>query len=220
MHKLVLYVSLILAYLGLSKLLSPSELGMDYISNEAAMSKVFPGENVSAILLDMHATGFFMDTYYQKYRLVYNFQSSEEVIVRTSKNFAKKNKHHIGLSLFRRIDGLEEIIPMPPGSEYVGKKEFGEWVPSPQGGLVWKFFKAYKNLPLFLGWGEWTPTPAFVDAVKQAHYRQLPFFGVSNEFGSQGEITRQQFPDYFKKDRQNQQNLKTLLFSYFQENFR
>ena len=118
MNKIIVYCVLLLFYLGLSKSLSPSEYGINYINSNEALSRLVPGAPVSVILTDIHSTGFLIKTYYHKYKIVYGFQSFEELIVRTSRNYSINNQSHLGLSIFRRYreDELEDFTPLPPGS--------------------------------------------------------------------------------------------------------
>lgn len=219
MQKFFLYFMLVIAYLGLSKALSPTELGMDYVPNEKGLSRVIPGQNVSVILTDTHATGFLIKTYYQKFRLVHGFQGVEEMIVRTSRDFALKNRKNIGMSIFRRVEGQEETLPMPPGVSYVGNRGFGEWRPDRKGQVRWRFYRAYKNLPRYLGWGTWRPVPAFYEEYVSHSERKKIFYGLENEFGTDGRVTRKNFPNFFKPERQQVVDLKTLLLKYLKENF-
>src|SRR5437868_1103472 len=105
MQRFLLYMFLVIAYLGIAKLISPSEYGVQYLPNDKSFSHVFPQNNISTILIDIHATGFLIKTYYQKYRVISGPFHSEEVIVRTSKDFARKNKKNVGMSLYRKVSG-------------------------------------------------------------------------------------------------------------------
>src|SRR6476619_5845112 len=157
MYKIFLYTILLITYLGLSKALSPSEHGVQYLQNARAFSKIIKGDQSTVILIDTHATGFLIKTYYQKYRVISGYDNVEELIVRTSKEFAKKNMSHIGLSLYRKSDVSEEFLPLPPGSLYLGNREFGDWKTSKKGRVYWKFNKVFKNFPKYLGWGKFRP---------------------------------------------------------------
>ena len=70
MYKIFLYTILMITYLGLAKALSPSEHGVQYLQNERAFPKIIKGNQSTAILIDTHATGFLIKTYYQKYRVI------------------------------------------------------------------------------------------------------------------------------------------------------
>ncbi|MFP5385827.1 MAG: hypothetical protein ACLGHN_07085 [Bacteriovoracia bacterium] len=219
MYKFFLYSMLIIVYLGLAKALSPSEIGVHYLQNERGFSKLIQAPMATVILVDTHATGFLIKTYYQKYRVISGYENVEELIVRTSKEFARKNLPHIGLSIYRRTDNKEEFVPAPPGSLYLGNNEFGEWKNMKNGEKIWKFKKSFKNFPRYLGWGDYTPDENFYKDMKMHVSMNKPYFGPKNEFGPQGEITRENFPHFFKDDKMKKVELKTLLIEYLKENF-
>ena len=219
MYKFFLYTILIILYLGLAKVLSPSEHGVQYLQNARGFSKIIKGNQSTVILIDTHATGFLIKTYYQKFRVISGYENVEELIVRTSKEFAKKNLNHIGLSLYRKSDELEEFLPLPPGSLYIGNREFGEWKINKKGQTVWKFNKVFKNFPKYLGWGKFKPDMNFYQQMRSSISLNHPFYGPHKEFGPGGKITRRNFPHFFKEERMKKLDMKTLLIEYFKENF-
>jgi hypothetical protein len=219
MYKFFLYTILVILYLGLAKALSPSELGVHYLQNEKGFSKLAPNEATTFILIDTHATGFLIKTYYQKYRVVSGYDNVEELIVRTSKEFARRNRENIGLSLYRRDQTREEFVPQPPGSLYINNRDYGDWKMNKKGELIWKFNKAYKNFPKFLGWGTFRPDMNFYKEMKLKSSANQPFYGLNNEFGTNGPVTREAFPHFFREERMKKVEMKTLLIEYFKENF-
>jgi hypothetical protein len=210
---------LMILYLGLAKTLSPSEIGVHYLQNERGFPKLVNSPLATVILVDTHATGFLIKTYYQKYRIISGYDSIEELIVRTSKEFAKKNLANIGLSLFRRADNREEYVPLPPGSLYIGSREFGEWKARKSGNKVWAFNKSFKNFPKYLGWGKFRPDELFYQEMRSKVSLNQPFYGLDNEFGPTGKITQENFPHFFKDERKKKVEMKTLLLEYLKENF-
>lgn len=210
---------LIIIYLGLAKALSPSEIGVHYLQNEKGFSKLIKSPLATVILVDTHATGFLIKTYYQKYRIISGYDNVEELIVRTSKEFARKNLPHIGLSVFRRTDDREEFVPLPPGSLYIGNREFGVWKKTKKGESIWQFNKSFKNFPRYLGWGEFRPDQEFYDQMKTNASLNKAYFGPENEFGPAGKVTQENFPHFFKDERMKKVELKTLLIEYLKENF-
>lgn len=219
MYKFFLYTMLTIFYLGLAKTLSPSELGVHYLQNERGFSKLVKAPLATVILVDTHATGFLIKTYYQKYRVLSGYDTVEDLIVRTSKEFAKKNLPNIGLSVYRRTDEKEEYIPVPPGSLYIGDREFGEWKVNKSGETKWRFNKSFKNFPKYLGWGKWRPDEEFLQNLKTHISLNQTFYGTHEEFGPNGRITQKSFPHFFKSERKRKVELKTLLIEYFKENF-
>jgi len=220
MNKLIIYIVLVLVYLGLSKSLSPSEFGVNYVFNQESLSKLIGAGPASVILTDTHSTGFIIKTYYHKYKVVYGFQSYEEIIVRTSSQFSTKHKNHIGLSIFRRFeDNKIDITPLPPGSIFIGDRNFGSWKKNRLGSKTWTFYRVYRHLPNYLGWGEFKPTYKFYQEILIRMNNSKEFYGFNDEFGVKGEITRQYFTSYFQRSRDKKINFKNFFKDYLKRNF-
>lgn len=220
MNKFIVYIVLVLIYLGVAKSLSPSEYGISYIQNEKSFSELIIGNPVSVILADVHATGFIIKTYYHKYKIVYGFHSYDEMIVRTSNLFHEKYSKYIGMEIFRRYeDKKEEFSLQPPGAVFIGDRHFGHWQVHEGGPKVWEFYRVYRNIPDQLGWGKWRPNFDFY-ANMQSHLAQKKaFYGLNNEFGPTGVITQKSFPAYFDKTQTTPTSVKQFFLDYFKENF-
>lgn len=223
MNKIALYILLIICYLGIAKSFSPTELGVTFVKDIDDLSRLVSRAPVSVILTDMHSTGFFIKSHYHKYKIVYGFSSyADEIVVRTSKEFSLKNKNNIGMSIFRRSgkDFSENSTPLPPGSIFIDDPSFGRWRTNPNSGIIyWKFYRAYKFLPKQLGWGKFSPTSKMYSKVLAHIGQNKPFHGLNNEFGTEGIITKEQFPDYFSEDRLKNIGFKELVLEYLKENF-
>lgn len=211
MNKISLYVLLILIFLGLSKSFSPSEKKTLYVANEQVFSDTFPGSPVSVILMDSFRTGFLIKTYFQKYKIVHGFRIPREIVVRTSKEFWEENLKNEGMSLFRRkdisyynkkskkknkytseLDPLENesSIPMPPGFLYLDDRAFGRWRLKNSGEKVWTFHRAYRHFPKMFGWGTFRPSHTFYEKAQIFLTGERAFYGLNNEFGPEGQITK------------------------------
>ncbi len=219
MQKFFLYSILIILYLGLAKALSPSEHGIQFLKNESQFSKLLKGKNLTVILVDTHATGFLIKTYYQKLRVISDYENVDEMILRTNKEFAKKNKDFIGLSIYRKTSDTEDFLPLPPGSLYVDNPKYGMWKTNKKGLTYWSFHKTYKNFPKYLGWGKFKLTKDFHQQMKNSISLNQPFYGLHNEFGSNGSITQKNFPHFFAQDRKKKTDLRALILQYLKENF-
>ena len=220
MNKFVIYIFIVLIYLGLSKNFSPSEYGVAYIQNFEQLSAHIPGAPVTAILTDYHTSGFLIKTHYLKLKIVKGFESVDELILRTPSDFAEQNIRYIGLSIFRRFerDQIEDTTPLPPGSIFLNDREFGVWRNGPSGDKEWRFYRAYRNLPLYLGWGKYRPSYQFHEKAQVHIGQHKPFFGLYDNFGPEGELTRKNFPAYFQR-KPKQTNFKKFILDYFKENF-
>lgn len=221
MNKFITYFFLLLLYLTLSRSLSPSELSLSYVTNEKNLDEIIIGEPVSAILVDIHSTGFVIKTYYLKLKVVYGLKAYEEVIVRTSRNFKEKYTPFIGMSIFRRASNQEiaDYTPLPPGSVFLGDGDLGRWTQHPSGERVWKFYRVYRQLPTYLGWTGFLPTYSFYSKMNIYQRQQKPYFGMNNEFGLEGKITKAEFPNYFERQKEQDIDFKRFITNYFQNNF-
>lgn len=191
MNKISLYTLLILIFLGLSKSLSPSAQKAIYIQNEKVYSGLFQGAPLSLILVDMFQAGFLIKTYYMKFKIVHGFKQSETIITRTSKKYWTANKDKIGMSLFRRYerDNRESVVPMPPGTLYIGDPAFGGWKFRNSGKREWYFHRAYRHFPFQFFWDDFRPTYEFYEKLQIYLKNEKPFFGLNQEFGTKGSIT-------------------------------
>lgn len=220
-NKIILYVILIFLYLGLSKSLSPSELGISYVNNQESLAELVRGAPLSVILTDTHSTGFIIKTYYHKYRIVYGFQTYEELIVRVSRSFMAEHLKSIGMSIMRRdSDNNNNFTVLPPGSVFIGDRSFGNWQYDKNSKQKsWKFHRAYRHLPRYLGIQEFTITEKFFNEVSSAKKAGSTFLGFNDEFGVDGSITKKSFPNYFNKKEKSQIDIKEYLKNYFKRNF-
>ncbi|MDA9792971.1 hypothetical protein N9B72_00155 [Bacteriovoracaceae bacterium] len=220
MNKIALYILLVICYLGLAKNFSPTELGVTYIANQADLSQLVDEAPVTIILADMHSTGFLIKTHYHKYRIVFGYEEDEEIVVRASEKFTKINKDNIGMSIFRRNAKslADNFTPLPPGSIFIGDPVFGRWKRR-SGKKSWKFYRLYRHLPKLLRWGKFNPSYKFYNRVRSSIEQNKAFYGVTNEFGTKGELSKKHFPDYFDKGRIKDVSFKLLMMDYLKENF-
>ena len=209
MNRISIYVLLILIFLGISKSLSPFEKKTRYIINEKVFPFFFQGSPVSLILIDSFRMGFVIKTYFQTYKVVHGFKVPEKITVRTSKDFWIKNKEkNMGMSLFRRAGGknTESVTPLPPGTLYVGDLAYGSWKFDNSGKKIWHFHRAYRHFPRVFGWGSFLPDYSFFEKIHYHLQNDSPFYGLDNEFGSHGTITRK----YLDKKTRNKKNKKNF----------
>lgn len=221
MNRIITYFFLLLLYLTLSKSISPSDFNLSYVNTEINLNSIIIGEPVSAILVDIHSTGFVIKTYYLKLKVVYGLKAYEEVIVRTSRAFKDKYTSYIGMSIFRRASNSDfaDYTPLPPGSIFIGDVNLGRWTQHASGERVWKFYRVYRQLPLYLGWGEFLPSYSFFSKMKIYQKQGKPYFGMYDEFGPKGKITRREFPNYFERLKEQDIDFKIFITNYFQNNF-
>lgn len=222
MNKFAAYILMILIYLGVSRSFSLTEKGLIYIKNERVLTNFFSGAPLSIILVNETQTGFFIKTYYQKYKVIYGFQQPYHITVRTTRAFWQSNLKNIGMSLFRRYEKNfeESTIPMPPGFLFLGNRAYGRWVSHKSGSKVWRFHKAYRdyqglNFPNYFGWKGFTPTEDFYEKGLLHIQEGTPFYGLNNEFGKDGAVTQSAFTDFFTKKPDNLFSWSSFFSDFF-----
>lgn len=204
MNKISLYTLLILLFLGVSKSFSPSVQKTSFIQNEQVLSSISPGAPLSILLIDAFEAGFLIKTYYLRFKIVHGFKTPEFLVVRTNKKYYQANKKNIGMSLFRRYERKkkESTIPLPPGSIYVGDPAFGGWRYVNSGERQWHFHKVYRHFSHQFFWGEYRPSFEFYQRIKTHMKSETAFYGLHDEFGTDGKITENLFKNspYRKKN--------------------
>ena len=152
MNKLSIYILFILIFLGLSKSISISKKGTDYIEDKNALEKHIHGNMVSLILLDYFETGIFIKSYYHKYKIISDYKPPHFFTVRVSQDFKKQNERNIGMSIFRRNSKNETFTtPLPPGFLFIGNPSYGTWKNNNSQIKNWKFYRSYRHLIKELG---------------------------------------------------------------------
>ena len=206
MNKLFLYIIIILIFLGLSKGISSYQNKIDYISNKKALSHHFQGQPLDLILLDAFQVGFVVKSYYLKVQLIKYSQKPSTLIIKANKNLWKEMKSYLGMSIFRRKDQSgfskrmhESVLPLPPGSLYIGDSSFGTWAYLDSGKKVWQFHKMYQDLPQKLFWGDFQPSFKFYQQMKIHQKKRTPFYGLNKEFGIEGSLTKKQITSLREK---------------------
>ncbi|MDA8792792.1 hypothetical protein N9N67_06070 [Bacteriovoracaceae bacterium] len=216
MVKIILYISILLLYIILAKGFSPNQFGVKYVNNLNDISNLIEKAPASMYLIDQHSIGTFVKTYYQKYRIVYGDQTYRDLIVRVSSDFSQKSNRYIGMSLVN-IENDEDppiLTPLPPGSIFLNNTKYGRWIyEKKKEDFKWKFYSQYRLLPKLFGWDYFTPNKQFLNKLNEHIKNKRAYWGNNNEFGPNGKVTNDNFPDYFKRNSIEEINIQ----SYFDE---
>ncbi len=220
MSKISIYILLILLFLGISKSFSPKQKVFTYIDNRNVLPHFFPSEHTGIILLGFNNSGYFIKTHYMHLKIIHSFRAPEYKVVRTSRAFLENNKNFVGLSIFRRAEitdnkSTESILPTPPGSFYVGNQAFGKWVLQDSGKKIWNFYRIYKHYPDLFGWGTFRPDTEFHKIMELHKSKAQIFYGINNEFGTQGSVTKEFLISNFNTKKKPQKTFKKYLASLF-----
>ena len=193
MNKVAIYILIVLIFLGASRIFTSYSKFDKYIFNELSYSELFEGHSISIILQDAYQTGFIIKSNVHRYRVVRVFGQSEIITIRVTKEYFQKTLNYLGLSLFRRDEeGMENTVPVPPGSLFIGNTAYGDWGFHISGVRRWVFREVYQFLKEELLWGEFQPDEDFYHELQLHLINGKEFFGVNNEFGPKGMVTQSQ----------------------------
>jgi hypothetical protein len=84
---------------------------------------------------------------------------------------------------------------------------------------VWKFYRVYRHLPTYLGWGDFLPTYKFYQEALVRENNNKPFYGFNDEFGLGNELTRKYYPQYFQRNKEQKIDFKGFFKDYLKRNF-
>jgi hypothetical protein len=127
-----------------------------------------------------------------------------------------------GMSLFRRHELQDKIslTPMPPGTLYIGDPAYGRWQYSDSGDRVWRFHNAYRDMPENFGWDQWIPNYDFFKASSLAENTGNAFFGLQNEFGTEGKVSKKSFPMPLYNTRRDKSDWNQHIKGFFKVPFK
>ena len=195
MNKIAIYILLTLIFLTASRAVTPRSQVTKYIFNESNYSNLFQGSPLTVILEDAYQFGFIIKNNLHRYRVIRVFEPTQIVTTRVSKEYFKKTLEYIGLSLFRRNEkGVENTIPVPPGSLFIGHPGYGRWKLHKDGVKYWTFVSNHDSLQKKFLWGNFIPNNHFYRELNIHLKNKKKFLGPENEFGSKGPISQSQLP--------------------------
>lgn len=197
MNRFLIYLLIIFTYLGISKSFYPNKQVTISIPNKYAIANIFKNAPLSIILTDMDEVGLIMKTYLMKYLLISGYQDPISVTIKTNKQFWEESKNYIGMSIFRRNEKTNEAstVPMPPGFHFVGDSSYGSWnLNKNTKQKEWIFYRSSSKIIEHFHYGEFIPSHEMIKQARTALKDEVPYFGLDNEFGLNGSITRAQLP--------------------------
>lgn len=112
---------------------------------------------------------------------------------------------HLGMVVLSKgADGIVDQDQHPPGYQQVGDERYGQWRDEGGGRSFWVFYGQYALLSHMIGGfgrpiyrNDWT-------GYRGARGRGQTYYGPSGEYGSNGSVTRQTNPDFFRRQQTRQ----------------
>lgn len=164
----------------------------------------------SVTLQDMREDG-----YYHQYGVVIGEpqSSSDDLVFRDSildwqevgRNSYDQYREHLGMVILSKgPDGVVDRNQHPPGYQQVGNERYGQWRNDGGGRSFWEFYGQYALLSHMVGgfgrpiyrndWG----------GYQSARGRGQTYYGPGGEYGSNGSVTRQTNPNFFRRQQARQ----------------
>ena len=200
--------------LGLAAVLAAAALGAGACAGETPLERLqrelAPYAEYSVILQDMRPEGF-----YHQYRVVVGAPDSgsgemvhrETVLdwLRVGRRTYIRYQSHLGMVILSKgADGAVDQQQHPPGYQQVGDERYGRWRDDGNGRSFWEFYGQYALLSTLMGGfnrpvyrGDW-------DSYRDSRSRGQTYYGPGGAYGTNGTVTRQTSPDFFRRQQARQ----------------
>ena len=198
----------------LAAVLAASALGAAACASETPLERLQreldPFAEYSVILQDMRPEGF-----YHQYRVVVGEPDagSSEVVhretvldwLRVGRRTYIRYQSHLGMVILSKgPDGVVDQQQHPPGYQQVGDERYGRWRDDGNGRSFWEFYGQYALLSTLMGGfnrpvyrGDW-------DSYRDSRSRGQTYYGPGGAYGTNGTVTRQTNPDFFRRQQARQ----------------
>lgn len=161
------------------------------------------------ILADMREEGNFFPEYYHRYKVVYKtssdsntaFQEELSDWVEVGKRDYQRNYNNLGMTIMARSDsGAIDRTAQPPGYRHAGDPRYGEWRRDNDGNSFWAFYGRYAMMRTAYDMisGRRLYRSEYDDYRKHRRNRR-PYYGKSNQYGTEGSYTKQTRPTFFQR---------------------
>jgi hypothetical protein len=155
------------------------------------------------ILDDMQAEGSFFTKYYHKYRVLQGKREMQTDWVEVEEDVYRKYEPFLGMSLVSKseTEGVN-ASPHPPGYHHVGSATHGYW----GGGGFWVWYGQYAMMRSLLGGGMGRNIYRNdYDSYRNTSRQGRPYYGQNRDYGTNGSVTKQTRPGFFKRRQAAQQ---------------
>ncbi len=182
----------------------------------------------SILLQDMRQDGSVFPKYLHRYKLVYAtpdpnkpdslvFLSNMTNWMEVSEQYYKDNQNYLGMVLASKSrDGKTSNDKFPPGYQYVGNPQYGQWRQNSDGTSFWEFYGKYALMSQvfgLLGGGpiyrnDW-------NTYRDYRASNRPYYGKNNRYGTFGTATKKTNPNFFQRKQVRQQTQRSNFLNKF-----
>jgi hypothetical protein len=173
----------------------------------------------SIILEDMKEDGNIFTHYYHKYKIAQLDQSWVSGWEEVSESFYHQNEKFLGMTLAAKKDGAPNNQVGPPGYNFVGDSNYGQWRTDSSGNSFWEFYGKYRMFTDVLGFFTGPVYRHDYDDYDRYRSRRDPYFGRNNQYGTNGSYTQKNNPSFFERRMSRKQKSRSSFSSRVAKRF-
>jgi len=162
----------------------------------------------SIILEDMQKTGSIFKHYHHKYKVIIKEDIQYTGFVKVSEQYYRKNENYLGMALLSKTADGYIKTPSPPGYQYVGNSQYGEWKQNRSGNSFWAFYGQYMFMSHMFGMVSRPVYRSDYGAYNDYRKSNRPYYGSKNQYGTNGTVTKQTNKSFFKRKMARQKMAK------------
>ncbi len=204
----------VLRRMGLGVVLAPVLLGAAACATETPLERlqreIEPYPEYSVTLQDMREEG-----YYHQYGVVIGQPEagSEDLVYRDSildwqqvgRRTYERYQPHLGMVILSKgSDGIVDQNQHPPGYQQVGNERYGQWRDDGGGRSFWVFYGQYALLSHMIGGFSRPIYRNDWNGYRDARSSGRTYYGPGGAYGTNGSVTRQTNPDFFRRQQARQ----------------
>ncbi|MDM8544649.1 hypothetical protein QUF90_26525 [Desulfococcaceae bacterium HSG9] len=155
-------------------------------------------KNCSIILDDMDVKGNIFKDYFHKYRIIQGEDSHKTDLLKVSKTTFNHYQPHLNMTIWSKKDGIVSDAVGPPGYNYVGNRNYGEWRTGSSGQSFWVFYGQYRLFSDLLGGPVYRHDYDSYSRYR-SKYKHKPYYGSKNQYGTRGSFTKKKKPNFYKR---------------------
>jgi len=230
MNKIAFFTLLVLIYLALfsnitpeknsgQKLNSSKDLALISLKNYQDIKNDINEEtktHYTIILEGYDKRGYILKRYYHRYQVISPYFPPLVIEKEVSRTMYKNYRKYLSLSI-AHIGSTQNFTPLPPGFLFVQNINMGRWIKENKK-TRWRFYRAYRELPVLLKWGEYRPLFKNYSKQELNNYSKS-FWGESKIFSRSGIIGKNNYRKLEKNSRITNLKLRIKIKRYFSKVF-
>ncbi len=164
----------------------------------------------SIVLEDMEESGNFFPDYFHRYKVVYGekIAGQDSLSYKTyttdweqvKKKEFERYADFLGMTLVSKSAeaGLNDT-PQPPGYQYVGNTQYGQWRTDSSGNSFWEWYGRYAFFSHMFGMFNRPVYRGDYDDYRRYRSDRRPYFGRGNTYGTSGSYTKQTKKSFYER---------------------